>query len=102
MRWMLTGDTLDAAEAHRIGLVQEVVSHGEQYERGLALARAVAAQAPLAVQATLANARLAVREGVAAAESRLQAELVRLMSSEDAAIGMRAFAERTTAEFTGR
>jgi enoyl-CoA hydratase/carnithine racemase len=102
MRWMLTGDTFDAAEAHRIGLVQEVVPHGEQYERGLALARAIAAQAPLAVQATLANARLAVREGPAAAEARLQPELVRLVSSEDAAIGLRAFAERTTAEFVGR
>jgi enoyl-CoA hydratase/carnithine racemase len=102
MRWMLTGDLFDAAEAHRIGLVQEVVPHGEQYERGLALARAIAAQAPLAVQATLANARLAVREGPAAAEAVLQAELVRLASSEDAAIGMRSFAERTTAEFVGR
>ncbi len=50
------------------------------------------------MQATLANARLAVREGPAAAEARLQPELVRLASSEDAAIGMRAFAERTTAE----
>ena len=53
MRWMLTGDTFDAAEALRIGLVQEVVPHGEQYERGLALAQTIAAQAPLAVQATL-------------------------------------------------
>lgn len=102
MRWMLTGDLLDAVEARRIGLVQEVVPHGQQYERGLALARAIAAQAPLAVQATLANARLAVREGPAAAEAVLQAELVRLASSEDAAIGMRSFAERSTAEFVGR
>jgi enoyl-CoA hydratase len=102
MRWMLTGDPFDAAEALRIGLVQEVVPHGQQYERGLALAQAIAAQAPLAVQATLANARLAVRDGVAAAEARLQSELVRLASTEDAAIGMRAFAERSTAEFVGR
>jgi enoyl-CoA hydratase len=102
MRWMLTGDPFDAAEALRMGLVQEVVPHGEQYERGLALAQAIAAQAPLAVQATLANARLAVREGVAAAEGRLQSELVRLAQTEDAAIGLRAFAERSTAEFVGR
>ncbi|MET0991689.1 MAG: crotonase/enoyl-CoA hydratase family protein [Lacisediminihabitans sp.] len=102
MRWILTGDLFDAAEAHRIGLVQEVVPDGEQYARGLELARKVAAQAPLAVQAALANARTAVRDGDAAAEAGLQPELVRLASSEDAAIGMTAFATRTAAEFVGR
>ena len=102
MRWILTGDLFDAAEAHRIGLVQEVVPDGEQYARGLELARRVAAQAPLAVQAALANARTAVRDGDAAAEAGLQPELVRLASSEDAAIGMTAFVTRTPAEFVGR
>ena len=102
MRWMLTGDIFDAAEALRIGLVQEVVPHGEQQDRALAIARTIAAQAPLAVQATLANARLAVRQGPAAAEALLQGELVRLASTRDAAAGLRAFAERTTAEFEGK
>ena len=102
MRWILTGDSFDAVEAHRIGLVQEVVPHGEQYARGLELAHRVAAQAPLAVQAALANARIAIREGDAAAEAALQPELVRLVSSEDARIGMQAFATRTTAQFIGK
>ncbi|MEO7123016.1 MAG: crotonase/enoyl-CoA hydratase family protein [Lacisediminihabitans sp.] len=102
MRWILTGDTFDAAEAHRIGLVQEVVPDGEQYARGLELAQRIAAQAPLAVQAALANARLAVREGDAAAESRLQPELVKLTHSEDARIGMEAFMTRQAAHFVGR
>ena len=102
MRWILTGDSFDAAEALRIGLVQEVVPHGDQYARGLELARRVAAQAPLAVQATLANARLAIRDSDRAAEAALQPELVRLAASEDAAIGMRAFVSRQTAEFVGR
>jgi len=102
MRWILTGDLFDAAEALRIGLVQEVVPHGEQYARGLELAQRIAAQAPLAVQAALANARLAVRESDAAAEAQLQPALVRLAGSEDAAIGMRAFASRQPAEFVGR
>jgi enoyl-CoA hydratase/carnithine racemase len=102
MRWILTGDMFDAAEAHRIGLVQEVVPDGAQYDRGLELARRIAAQAPLAVQAALANARLAIREGDAAAEAALQPALVRLVGSEDAAIGMTAFATRTEAEFVGR
>jgi len=102
MRWILTGDLFDAAEAHRIGLVQEVVPDGTQYERGLELAQRIAAQAPLAVQAALANARLALRDGDVAAAAALQPELVRLMRSEDASIGMTAFVTRTTAEFVGR
>ncbi|MEO6506054.1 MAG: crotonase/enoyl-CoA hydratase family protein [Terrimesophilobacter sp.] len=102
MRWILTGDSFDAAEAHRIGLVQEVVPDGEQFERALVLAHRVAAQAPLAIQATLANARLAVREGDAAAESMLQPELVRLSQTKDAAIGMQSFVARTRATFIGQ
>lgn len=102
MRWMLTGDTFDAAEAHRIGLVQEVVPHGDQLPRAHELAHRIAAQAPLAVQATLANAREAVREGEAVAEQRLQRELVRLAATEDAAEGMRAFVSRSEPRFQGR
>lgn len=102
MRWILTGDRFDAAEAHRIGLVQEVVPHGTQYQRGLELARRIASQAPLAVQAALASARLAVREGDAAAEAGLQPALVKLAVSEDSRIGMEAFLSRRPAEFMGR
>ena len=102
MRWMLTGDRFDAAEAHRLGLVQEVVTPGEQLTRARELAGRIAAQAPLAVQATLANARLAVRDGETAAEARLPGELVRLMQTEDARIGMQAFLTRTEPEFVGR
>lgn len=102
MRWILTGDTFDATEAHRIGLVQEVVAHGEQYNRGLELAHRVAAQAPLAVQAALKNAKRAVREGDAAAEATLQPDLARLAATEDARIGMEAFVTRQPAVFVGR
>ena len=102
MRWMLTGDRFDAAEAHRIGLVQEVVPHGTQLDRAREIAGRIAAQAPLAVQATLANARIAVQDGEAAAAAELQPELVRLATTEDAAIGMRAFLARTDPEFVGR
>ncbi|MCU1409554.1 MAG: crotonase/enoyl-CoA hydratase family protein [Rhodoglobus sp.] len=46
IRWILTGDSFPVTEAYRIGLVQEVVPHGEQYARGLELAQRIAAQAP--------------------------------------------------------
>ncbi|RFA13943.1 enoyl-CoA hydratase [Subtercola boreus] len=102
MRWMLTGDLFDAREAHRIGLVQEVTVDGEQFDRALAIAERVAAQAPLAVQATLRNARTAVRLGDAAAEEGLQPALVALAGSEDSRIGMEAFLQRKPAVFVGR
>ncbi len=102
MRWILTGDMFDAREAHRIGLVQEVVPDGTQFDRALELAERIAAQAPLAVQATLANARTAVRDGAAAAEAELQPALARLAATEDARIGMAAFLSRRPADFIGR
>jgi enoyl-CoA hydratase len=102
MRWLLTGDLFDAAEAHRMGLVQEVVPDGRELTRAIELAERIAAQAPLAVQATLESARAALRDGAAAAEAGLQPALARLAASTDARIGMEAFLSRTPAEFVGR
>ena len=102
MRWLLTGDLFDAREAHRLGLVQEIVPDGQELTRAIELAERIAAQAPLAVQATLANARLALRDGAAAAEATLQPALARLAASTDARIGMEAFLSRQPAEFQGR
>lgn len=102
MRWLLTGDRFDAAEAHRIGLVQEIVPDGTQFQRGLELAERIAAQAPLAVQATLANARSALADGDSAAAATLQPALARLAATEDARIGMQAFLTRQPASFVGR
>src|ERR1051326_5512500 len=59
MRWLLTGDEFGAAEALRIGLVQEVVD-GDPLPRAIALAEVIAAQAPLGVYATLAASRHAL------------------------------------------
>ncbi|OAT68615.1 enoyl-CoA hydratase [Mycobacteroides immunogenum] len=102
MRWMLTADTFDATEAHRIGIVQEIVPAGEHVDRAIALAQTIARQAPLGVQATLRNARLAVRQGDAAAEEQLVPTVRELFTTEDAALGVQAFLSRTTAEFLGR
>lgn len=102
MRWLLTGDELDAAEAHRIGMVQEVVDAGRQLERAVEIAETVAKQAPLGVYATLASARRAEAEGEQAALARLLPDLLPILDSEDAAEGLRSFLERREARFEGR
>ncbi|HEY5923873.1 MAG TPA: crotonase/enoyl-CoA hydratase family protein [Kofleriaceae bacterium] len=102
MRWLLTGDEFDAAEALRIGLVQEVVPHGAQLERALALAEVVAAQAPIGVYATLASSRAAIPSAEVAAGQRLMPDLMPIMKTADVQEGLRAFMERRPGKFTGR
>jgi enoyl-CoA hydratase len=102
MRFLLTAEEFGAAEALRIGLVQEVVPHGKHVERARAIAKLIAAQAPLGVQGTLANARIAARDGSAAAAAHLKELLQKVMASEDAAEGVKSFTERRTATFRGR
>ncbi len=102
MRYLLTGDELDAATALRIGLVQEVTEPGQELERALAIAERIALQAPMGVQATLRNARTAGREGVDAAIAELRPSVTALLGSEDAREGMMSFIERRQARFTGK
>ncbi len=50
MEMLLTGEMIDAAEAHRIGLVNRVVPHGEEMAAALTLARGIAARSALTVR----------------------------------------------------
>lgn len=102
MRWMLTGEDFDAAEALRLGLVQQVVPAGTHAERALAIGHRIAEQAPLAVRATMRSAALAVTQGEEACNAQLAKEIRTLLTTEDARIGMTAFLSRTKAQFIGR
>ena len=102
MRWLLTGDEFDAAEALRIGLVQEVVEPGQQRDRAIELAERIATRsAPLAVRTTLAAAQRANRDGERAAEDRFVDDVVALFKTSDGAEGIQAFIERRQPRFSG-
>ncbi|WGM22922.1 crotonase/enoyl-CoA hydratase family protein (plasmid) [Paenarthrobacter sp. OM7] len=102
MRYMLTGDTFDAAEALRIGVVQEVVPTGQQLQRAYELAERISQQAPLGISTTLQSARRAQREGEQAAAKELIPEMLQLLDTSDGAEGVASFLERRPAVFTGR
>jgi len=97
----LTGDEMSATEAYRLGLVQELVEPGQQFDRALVMAEKIAKAAPLAVQAALASARRARVHGDKAALATMFEELQPLMSSKDAEEGLQSFIERREPNFTG-
>ncbi|MFI6173416.1 crotonase/enoyl-CoA hydratase family protein [Nocardia sp. NPDC051052] len=104
MRWVLTGAEFDAAEALRIGLLQQVTPDAAT---ALAAARTLATEiaensAPLGVRAILASAHRARDEGNAAAAERLVGDVTKLFATADGAEGIQSFVERRKAKFTGR
>lgn len=104
MRWVLTGAEFDAAEALRIGLVQQVAPDAAA---ALAAARALATEiaedsAPLGVRAILASAHRARAEGDAAAAEHLVGDVTALFATADGAEGIQSFVERRKANFIGR
>jgi enoyl-CoA hydratase len=101
MRFLLTAEEFGAEEAMRIGLVQEVVPAPAQLERATEIAAMIAAQAPLGVQATLANARVAREAAEREAVEHLGENVPRVLRSRDAAEGVRSFLERRAGQFTG-
>jgi enoyl-CoA hydratase/carnithine racemase len=101
MRYMLTGDKWNAEEAHRMGLVQEIMPVGKQLERATDIAKKIAAAAPLGVRATLASARQATASEDAAYKS-LQPEFQRLLQSEDAKEARAALQQGRPPVFQGR
>ncbi|MFQ5558649.1 MAG: crotonase/enoyl-CoA hydratase family protein [Acidimicrobiales bacterium] len=101
MYHLLTSDEFDAAEAHRIGLVQEVVPAGEELGRAVELARLICRGAPLAVRATKAASRRYLLEGEEAAIAAFAPTQAELAATDDFQEGLAGFVERREARFTG-
>lgn len=98
MRWLLTGDSFDAAEAHRMGVVTEISE--DPLGRALELADSISRAAPLAVQETLASARAARNNG-SSEHAELPDRLSRLMRTKDVQRGLEAFMTKQPAQFQG-
>jgi len=99
---ILTGEPIDAREAERLGLVNHVTRAEDVLSKAVELAESIAANAPIAVREGLAVARTAIAAGEEAAWDRTRSAWERVLASEDAAEGPRAFAERREPNWTGR
>ena len=104
LKMLLTGSTIDAAEAHRLGLVDEVVPGDSNalLERCLDLAGTIAQMPRLAVAGVLdavdRGADLMLDDAIA-----LEAQIFgRLCSTEDKREGTRAFLEKREPRWTDR
>ncbi len=106
VEWLLTGRRVGAAEAARWGLVNRVVPVAGLMPAALELARAISAAAPLSVAAALEIMRATEGTGVAEGYQIMRGDGLpayrRMLSSQDAQEGVRAFAERRPPRWTGR
>jgi enoyl-CoA hydratase len=95
----LSGKRLSAGEALANGLIHEVCPAGQLHDRALALAREMAAKAPVALQLTKQLVNAAAGEGAAAALEAMAGALA--ASTEDAREGIASFKEKRAPHYRG-
>lgn len=102
MKMLLTGEMIDAKEAHRVGLISDVVEPGELMGFAKKLALKIAGNAPLSVkaakQAVIMGLEMPLEHGIAFSHLLWGA----LRDTEDRKEGFAAFAEKRAPQWKGR
>jgi 2-(1,2-epoxy-1,2-dihydrophenyl)acetyl-CoA isomerase len=102
LRFVLTGERLDAHEAQRLGLVGEVVEPDELDERVMSLARTIACGPSMAISLSKSLLRRGLDRDLDNTIEAEYAALERCIQTADAAEAVTAFGEKRPAVFKGQ
>jgi E-phenylitaconyl-CoA hydratase len=102
MLLLLTGDRIDAREAHRIGLVSRVVAQADLMPVAVDIAERIAGNAPLSLRAVKRLVRQGMDMPLSHALDMERCAFGLLFNSEDRIEGRKAFAEKRKPAYKGR
>ncbi|MFC7398975.1 enoyl-CoA hydratase/isomerase family protein [Chelatococcus sp. GCM10030263] len=99
MRLLMLGEPIDAAEAHRLGIVEFLTDDDKVEDEARTICRTLAGYSPVAVESVKASVRMALQSSLAAG-IRYENEMNTLcFAAGDHLEGIRAFQEKREAEF---
>jgi len=101
MELILTGDRISAAEAHRIGLLDEVTAHDQLETRTMEIANRIADKSPVAVRLAKQAVKASTRMGLDAGLRYEQSLFALVFATHDKEEGVRAFLEKRPPRWTG-
>jgi len=101
MELLLTGASIDATEAYRIGLINKIVTRDQILNKAIELAEKIANNAPLAVQATKETTLRAIGSAISEGFSISENQARNLLQTTDYQEGVDAFVEKRIPKFTG-
>ena len=101
MEMVMSGEMIGGEEAHRIGLINHLVEGAELRDKTMGIAQNLASKSPHTIRVAKAAVRAALEQPFSAGILSERDMFCALFDTEDMEIGVKAFLNRETAEWTG-
>ena len=101
MEMVMSGEMIGGEEAHRIGLINHLVEEDELRDKTMGIAQNLASKSPHTIRVAKAAVRAALEQPFSAGILSERDMFCALFDTEDMEIGVKAFLNRETAEWTG-